>query len=164
VRVENPRYLRWAKHKVGTTVEVREKTVAPSLTTATTTIYKLKERTDDRVVVEVSGEIKSPDGTKIPAPPQDMVYPRWTSVPADQARSDLSRPDGTVAQRDETLTLLGREYKAKWYKSKGRVDAGETVTETWVVDELPGGIAKSVHTIPSIKKSVSSEVVRVTTE
>ena len=164
VRVENPRYLRWVKHKVGTTVSVREKTVTPTVATETTTTYKLKSVTDDGVVVEVAGDIASPDGARIPAPAQDVVYARWATVPADRAGADLSRPEGTVDQRDDKVALLGREYNAKWYRSKGRVEAGPTETETWLVDELPGGLARSVHTIPAIQKTVSSEVVRIRAE
>jgi hypothetical protein len=143
---------------------VREKTVTPALTTESDTVYTLKEVTDEKVVVEVAGEIKSPDGTKFPTTPQMFEYPRLAVVPADKAKMNLLRPEGTTDEKDATVTVLGREYKARWYKSKGRVEAGETVTETWLTDDLPGGLARTVHAIPSQKKTVTAEVVKVAAE
>ncbi len=161
VKVENPHYRLWAKHPVGTTVAVREKTELPGTASETITTYKLKQRSDEQVVVEVDGEIKTPDGKVHSRNTQDMTYSRWLSVPEERAKRDLLRPIGTVESRTDSLTLLGREYLAKWYKSKGRVEAGETLTETWIVEELPGGIARSIHSIPASKKTVTAEIIRI---
>ena len=160
-RVENPRYREWAAHKLGTTVVIRETTVTPAYTTETKTILTLKKVADDHLVVEVTGQVKAPDGTEYPPTTQDMNHRRWAFVPDEEAKADRVRPIGTVEERGETITVLGREYKAKWYKSKGRVEAGETITETWISDEIPGGIARSVHNIPGAKKSITSDVVEI---
>src|SRR5262245_20661655 len=160
-RVENPRYRQWSAHKPGTTVVVREKTDTPAYKTETTSTFKLKKIDDDRAVVEVTSEIVAPDGTRSPTEPQELSYARWIAAPTERAKKDVTRPPGTVEERNEPITVLGREYQATWYKSKGRVEAGETITETWIVDDIPGGLARSVHSIPAAKKTITTELVEI---
>jgi hypothetical protein len=164
VQIESPHYLRWAKHKVGTTVVFSEKSVAPTYTTETTTTYKLKSVSDDKVVVEISGDILTPDGKKHSSNSQEITHSRYVKIPSKKDKKEFARPTGTFEERDDKITVLDKEYPAKWYKSKGHVEAGETISETWIVEALPGGMAKSIFSIPTIKKMVTSEIVRISTE
>lgn len=159
-RTENPRYLRWADHEPGTTITIRETTVSKMVTTTTTTNYQLLSVDTDTVVVQSTGQIIAPDGTEYPPNTQEMTYPRWIALP--KVSPDPSRPHGTVDEREEPVTVLGRVYPAKWYKSTGSVEAGKTETETWIVDEIPGGLAKSIHRIPVSQKVITSEIVKMT--
>lgn len=157
VRVANPRYQSWSGKKIGTKLTILEKTETPHLKTESKTVYQLKSITPDQVIVEVTSEIVQPDGTKIPTPAQEMTYPKMMQVDEKQADAPL-QPPGTSSSRTAELTILGKKYNATVYQSKGRVEAGETLTETWVVAEFPGCVVKTTHTIPAMKKTVSSEV------
>jgi len=160
-RIENPHYLQWAAHKPGTTIVVKEKTETPGYSTETISTFKLKSVDDKRVVVEAASQIVSPDGTKYPVETQEQSHSRWVYASSERAKKDLTRPIGTVEERDERITVLGREYQTKWYKAKGHVEAGDTFTESWIVNELPGGLARSIHTIPAAKKTISTELIEV---
>jgi hypothetical protein len=160
-RVEHPSYTRWARHAPGTTVVVRETTTHPGYTTQTTTTYRLKSVTSEVSVVEVAGAIKAPDGTVINNPPQDLRYDRWAYVTDGKAKEALGRPAGTVEATPEAVALLGKQYQATRYRSKGHVEAGETETLTWLADEVPGGLVKAVYSVPAGKKTVSSEVIEI---
>ena len=96
-----------------------------------------------------------------------ITAPEWKGeVPAGMKR--ISCPTRymvilgrTYADGTETITVRGKQYSTRWYKAKGRVEAGETDTQTWYCDDVPGGLVRSVHRIPAIKKTVTTELVEV---
>lgn len=156
-RVENPQYARWAKFPVGTVALIEEVTDASGANTTSTSTYRLTEKTESGVVVEVSGAIVAPDGTKTENPPLPLRHVRWMRKPTGDA--DLGQPNGIYATGTETITVRGKEYKTRWYKAKGHVEAGETDTQIWHSDDVPGGVVKSVHRIPGAKKTVTAELI-----
>jgi hypothetical protein len=161
-RVENPQYSRWAQAAVGTTVVLTERTSKDGqLVSTTMNVYKLVERTDTYLVVELSSPIIAQDGTKTVDPPVQLKHTRWMRKPAGNRADDLGRPEGTYATGEETVTVGGKAYKAKWYKYKGRVEAGETDSQLWLSDEVPGGIVRQEFRVPSIKRTISSELTAV---
>jgi hypothetical protein len=160
-RAENPQYARWAKFRPGTTVVVREVTTTPTFTTDTTATYRLDELTDEIAVVSAGGEIKAPDGTVHDNPTIALRHARWIPLPEGKAAADVGKPEGTFAEGEQTITVGGKEYKTRWYKSKGRVEAGETETQTWYSDAVPGGLVRSVHRIPASNKAITAELVEV---
>lgn len=161
-KTENPRYLQWAKHPVGTTVTAREVSDAPMTpTTTVTTTFKLTTLTEDRAVVEVSTETKVPGGAEYPPSTTEMMFVRWVAVAGTGKETDLGKPLGAFREEKVKLTVLGKEYAATRYEAKGRVEAGETLTETWINEDFPGGVLKSVHKIPAAKKTVTFDIVAV---
>jgi len=161
-RVENPQYLRWAKFKPGTVVTFREVSQDGENRTETTTTYTLKEVTDTYAAVETGGPRKWPDGRVFDNDSQELKHYRWQTVPAGQPKPpDPNRPMGAYADGEEAVTAAGRVVTAKWYKVKGRVDAGETITQAWFSDLVPGGLVKSVYTVPAAKKTVTGDLVEI---
>ena len=86
---------------------------------------------------------------------------RWMVKPTGKVADDLGQPQGTYATGSETITVRGNEYKTVWYKSKGRVEAGDTETQTWFCAEVPGGVVKTIHHIPNINKTVTAELIEM---
>ncbi|MGL6075291.1 MAG: hypothetical protein ACRC8S_14125 [Fimbriiglobus sp.] len=161
-QVLNPKYDFWAKHKPGTRVIFQETTVNPNKEKSTIqTAYLLKKVEAASLVVEVTSEIKAPDGTIVPSGALEMVIQRNAIVPKKRTAADLGKPEGTVSEKDDTITVLGVKYPAKLYRSKGRVEAGETMTETWIVEGIPGGIAKSVQTVVPTQRTVTGEITAI---
>jgi hypothetical protein len=164
VEVPNPRFLCWEKHPVGTMVSVQEVSQFKGQKTTSTTTYQLLKKTDFEVVVEMTGQIVAPDGTPYEPTKSQTVYTKTMNVPESQSNKDFWTPPGTTKQEKVTITILGKNYTATKYKSRGRVEAGETLTETWIVPELPHGIVKTKHEIPASEKIVSSEILRIETQ
>jgi hypothetical protein len=53
----------------------------------------------------------------------------------------------------------GKEYKAQWYDSKGTTEGGESITRTWMAEEVPGLILKAVTQVPKTKKVTTIELI-----
>jgi hypothetical protein len=161
-QVLNPKYDFWAKHKPGTRVTFQETTVNPNKEKSTIqTVYLLKKVEENTLIVEVSSEIKAPDGTILPSGALEMIIQRNAIVPKKRSAADLGKPEGTVSEKDDTIMVLGVKYPAILYRSKGRVEAGETMTETWIVEGIPGGIAKSVQTVVPTQRTVTGEITAI---
>lgn len=159
-RVENPAYTRWATAAPGTVVTYDEVTEVAGAVTRGRRTYKLVSRTEDVAVVE--SQDLNPADDKAVGEPQTLKQFRWMGKPTGKEdAADPARPQGTYATGTETVTVGGKAYPAKWYKYKGRVEAGETDTQAWYSAEAVGGLVKSVHAIPAAKKSVTTELTGV---
>jgi hypothetical protein len=160
-RVENPAYTRWAKASPGTAAVYDEVTDVAGSATPGGCVYRLVTRTDAAAEVETEGWTKTAAGGKTAVQAQTLKQYRWMTKPGGAAAEDPGRPAGTYADGTETITVHGKEYATRWYKAKGRVEAGETDTQTWYSADVPGGLVRSVHRIPAIKKTVTMELVEV---
>ena len=159
--VTNSRYLNWEKQSLGTTVSVREVSKFGNDKTESTTTIRLVKKTDNEIVVEQTSQIIAPDGTKYDPTTQALTYSKTVKLPKSQANRNLMAPSGIVETKEEEIEVLGKTYKAKFYLSKGRVEAGDTFTKTWIVPELPHAIVKTVHDIPASGKTVTSEIIKI---
>lgn len=158
-RAENPLYTWWASAAPGTGTVYDEIVDVAGTTTRGRRAYRLLSRSD--AAAEVEAKDISSDGRASAQEAQTLKHLRWMVKPANGA--DPARPQGTYATGDETITVHGKSYQTKWYKFKGHVEAGETDTQNWYAVEVPGGLVKSVHTIPAIKKTVTVELAEVKT-
>lgn len=160
-RVENPAYTRWATAAPGTTVTYNASTDVGGTVTRGQYTHRLISRNDSAAEVE-SLDVNLANG-KPTGEPQTLKQLRWMSKSGSKGDGDPARPAGTYATGEETVTINGKSYQTRWYKYKGHVEAGETDTQTWYAADLPGGLIKSVHTIPAIKKTVTTELAQVKT-
>jgi hypothetical protein len=160
-RVENPAYTRWAKCAPGAFVTYAVVTDIKGAVTKRTSTAKLAKRTEEVAVVESEDWAPAPGGGKADVQSQELKQLRWMGKPGGPAAADPARPPGTYADGTETITVGGKEYKARWYKFKGRVEAGETDTQVWYSDEVPGGLVKSIHRIDASGKVTTIEVAEV---
>jgi hypothetical protein len=161
-RVENPAYTRWTIAAPGTVVVYDETTDAAGAVTRGRRTYRLAARTEDMAEVEAQ-DVNPADGKPIPDQAQTLKHLRWMAKPTGAAAGDPGRPAGTYETGTAAVAVNGKTYQAKWYKSKGRVEAGETDTQAWYSDAVPGGLVKSVHRIPAIKKTITTELTEVRT-
>lgn len=156
--VEHPIYKSWARHPVGTTITMRSLTDSPGSRITTTTTYRLMEVRPDRVILEVR---KSSDatGTKVEYVPETQVEKRHFPLFPGVRKEDVGNPSDPKAKGRETLTLAGREVACTWYDTRGAVDAGPTETRTWLSEDVPGRIARTVVKVPVASTTITLELV-----
>lgn len=154
-RLESPSYTRWARHPLGTAVTVESVTEVGDARSTGTTVSTLAAVTDAAATVTVV--ISSQQENE----PMELSYSRWMVKPEGLAARYAGAPIGTYATAEEAVTVRGKLYKCQVYRAKGQVEAGPTETTTWLCDEVPGGMVKSVHRVPAVKKTVTTELVSV---
>lgn len=158
--VEHPAYLSWARHPVGTTITMKSVTTskgAPIETTTRTTLVALTPKSavlEIKVVSNATGQV---DEARPQRYEQKRMFPLFPGV----KKEDVGKPSNAIARGEETLSLAGKEYKAQWFDSKGRTEAGETFLRTWMSDEVPGRLLKSVIRVPATKLTTTDELVEV---
>lgn len=156
---DNPGYKHWAKFKPGTAV-TRRMTTANDVTgqkTVTTTTYTLKDRTDNRLVVEFVSSTTHWDGRSEANPPQELEEKRTYTLPPGATPAEPARAE----EGEETVEALGKKYQARWYKGRSHTDAGEASTQTWTSSEVPGGLLKSVSKVAAVNSTITTELVEL---
>ncbi|MCI0704948.1 MAG: hypothetical protein L0241_28135 [Planctomycetia bacterium] len=161
--VEHPTYKMWAKFAPGTTITQKTTTDSENSPgqTVTTIVYSLKEKTDDHILLESQATTVYHGGRVEKNPPNTVKTPRLIPLPPGVKKEDWGKPTDKQETGEEVVTAAGKQYKAKWYKSKGSTDAGELFTTTWTSTEMPGGLVKSVSEVPAVKETTTIEVVEV---
>jgi hypothetical protein len=140
--VDNPTYKAWAAYKPGTTVKV--KTVSDTAGNKSETImaYKLLELTDAKAVVEMVVTSKVA-GMEFSAPASKTDHPKTLKiVGTTPAPAPDKKPEGVVEEGEETVTMAGKEWKCKWYKTKNKTPVGDMEAKTWICMDLPGSVVK----------------------
>jgi len=160
--VESPIYRSWANFKVGTTITLRSVTGAKDREVQTTTTQRLTESNNERVVLEVVVTSDS-TGQKVENRPQTYVYKRMFPLFPGVKKEDIGKPPGSQDQGEETIELGGKKYKAQWYGSKGQTEAGPSISKTWMSDEVPGKLLKSITRVPAAGKTTTLELIEIKT-
>jgi hypothetical protein len=160
VKVENPLYQRWAKFKPGVSARIETVTENATKRIEQTTIYKLIEVTDSKVVVDITNEIRQ-EGRKDEGTPQTFTHQRWFTLPPGMKKETLTKPANVIEEGAEKVKIGDKEYDAKWYRSKVRVEAGETFIKEWYSDAVPGGLIKEENETPAAKSKTKRELVEV---
>jgi hypothetical protein len=164
-QVENPQYTSWAAFPKGTTVILRSETRAdghPAVTTTTKT-YTLLTLTDAEAVIEMRARTQRYDGAEINNPPEKLTVPKRIALPPGVSKAEFEKPAGGDEHGEETVTVGGKEYKARFSRSRGRNEAGEVLGQVWSSDAVPGGLVKSVTRTPGVGKTTTIELVEVKT-
>lgn len=160
--VEHPAYRSWARHPAGTSVALKSVTTTQGVTNVTTKRTTLVKLTDEGAVLETVS-ISDATGRLVEAPPQTYVQRRMFPLFAGVRKEDIGKPPGSSTQGEETVKLAGKEYKATWFDSKGRVESGATFTRTWMSDEVPGRLLKAVTKVPKADNMTTVELVEIKT-
>ncbi len=159
-QVENPLYTRWVKFKPGTIARIETVTENPKLRIEQTTLYKLIEVTDSKAVVDITIEIRQ-SGRKDRGPAQTFTHQRWFTLPPGRTKDSIITPANYSEEGTEKLTIAGKEFDTTWYKSKSRVEAGDTFIKEWYSDDAPGGLIKEVNETPAAKSKPKRELVEI---
>ncbi len=101
------------------------------------------------------------DGKQTRNRPQRFENPRALTLPPGVKPDQSGNVDGLIGEGRETVKVAGRDYDARWFKARSKIEAGETFTHSWSSDEVPGGLLKSVNTTPANKSSMTMELVEV---
>jgi hypothetical protein len=157
--VDNPQYKQWAPFPVGTTLTRRMTTDSAKSEgmTVTTFVFKITEKTADAVVVESEATTEYHGGRVDKNPSVTNRYPRRVALPDGIQKEDWGKPNEKA--EEEAVTVLGKTYKARKTTSKGSTDAGQLTQEVWSSDDMPGGLVKSVSTVPKVEETTTIEVV-----
>jgi hypothetical protein len=159
-QVENPIYRNWADFAEGARVTYRTVTEAADNTTEMSTVYTLIEMTDTKAVIEIIVTIRV-NGEETANPAQRFEHARYFMLPPGVNRGNFGKPQGLLEQGAETITVNGTEYEARWRKTKNRVEAGDTFTQSWSSPEVPGGLLRSVSETPATGSVTTIELVDI---
>lgn len=159
-KVENPLYTRWAKFKPGTVVRIETKTENAAKTIEQTTTYKLVEVSDSQLVVKMTIEIRD-SGRKDAGSAQSFTHKRWFELPKGMSKDSLTKPRNVIEEGKEKITVAGREFETTWYKSKAKVEAGDTFIKAWYSDAAPGGLVREENETPNAKSKTKREIAEI---
>ena len=157
--VEHPAYKSWASQPIGTTIAIRSVTASAQSTITTTTTTKLVKFEPDKAILETS-KVSDATGKVVEGAPDRLEQRKMFPLFAGVKKEDIGQPTNAIARGEETLKLAGREIKTTWYDVKGKGDAGDTFTRTWLSDEIPGRLVKAVTKIPKASTTVTLELTR----
>jgi prepilin-type N-terminal cleavage/methylation domain-containing protein len=93
-------------------------------------------------------------------PPEKLRVVKTIAVPVGYKPGQ--KPKGVTEEGEETVAAAGKEFQTKWYKGKDIVEGGAVQTQNWSRDDAPGGLVKSVVSIPRQKQTTVIELVEVT--
>lgn len=159
---ESPIYKSWASHKVGTSITL--KTVNGSGPRAVTSLetQTLKDATPEKVVLEIL-VTQTADGITRQQPAKEFVYKKKFPLLPGVKKEDIGKPSGRSESGEETIKAAGMEFKAQWYISKSQTEAGEAVSRTWMSDEVPGKLIKSIDEVAAAKSTSTTELIEFKT-
>lgn len=156
--VEHPIYRSWAKHPIGTTITLRSVTISGGHTIVTTNRTRLVKLTASAAELETT---MTSDGTGkvVESPPQTYSQRRMFPLFAGMTKDDIGKPPKTSKNGEETLKLVGKEIKTRWFDSTGQTEVGKSSTRTWMSDDVPGKLVKAVTQVPAAKNSTTVELI-----
>ncbi len=138
----------WAKFNKGSFAKLKTSTVmlmAGNKNTMTTdTKMTLIDKTADKVVVETETSVMgNVSKTK-------MDIPLKAAAPAKPPANAPAPKMGS-----ETITVAGKSFACKTFEIVTDTNAGKTTTKTWISEDVPGGVVK---TVSSTKGAMNSEM------
>jgi hypothetical protein len=156
--IDNPEYKSWSAHKAGTTVTMKTVSEFDKMTSEITTTNKLVEVGKDKLVLETE-VVSKVMGMEFKQPATKRDVPKTIDIPkADPGKAPKAekpeKPEGTTEEGTETLKIGATEVKTKWFKAKVKTPAGEAESQTWMSDDVPGGLVKVVSKVGDTKTTI----------
>ena len=146
-KVLNPDYAAWCDFPKGTVIAVR--TVGSGSGTAYRspkewTILEattLREVSSDKVELEIRTTKREDGGNEVKSPPRKVTHARWIDAPRG------AKPKGTVEEAERTITVLGKNVKARCVRIQEEnfdAEGSIRITKEWTTREVPGRIVKII--------------------
>jgi hypothetical protein len=136
--VDNPAYVSWATHTVGTRVMLQTTATMQGITLPSSSTLTLLQTTPDKVVVEASTSMEIA-GAK-------QENKRQVEIPARVERGSENLPNDTVGTTklvgNEKVTIAGKSYDCKLVEFTGQNKDRKVTGRIWATEEIPGGMAK----------------------
>jgi hypothetical protein len=128
--VDNPRYANWAKFAVGSSATYAGEVAAAGFKGTMESVYKLAEKTDDHVVVEITSTMTMAGNKQ--------------ALPAQKVTIKSKTPKADVKELGkEDVEAAGKKYPCTIYELSGLMpQAKDAKLKAWVNDDIPGGIVK----------------------
>lgn len=159
--VDHPSYVSWARSPVGTRIVMRSRTESGANVLTTTTTTTLRAVLPDLARLEVQ-RVSDATGSVIESPPEEYLLRRPFPLFGATKKEDVGKPVGAIARGEEALKVGDREFKAVWYDTQGVGDGGlKLTTRTWICDDAPGRLLKSVTRIPAAGATVTVEMIEL---
>jgi len=128
--VDNPRYQGWAKFNVGSSATYTGEVGQGAAKGEVERTYKLAEKADDHVVVEITTTTTTAGNIKT-IPVQKMT------IPAKMPKADVTE----LAK--EEVEAAGKKYPCTVYELTNYVPKlKDSKLKAWMNDEIPGGFVK----------------------
>lgn len=144
--IENPEFKQWAAFKSGTSIVMSMTSEFNGTKSASKIGTKLLEVGADKIVLEVETATVV-NGMEFKGPPTKREVTKTIEIPkvegAQATPKPGVKPEGTTEEGTETVKIGDVEVKTKWTKYKSKTPAGEVEGQTWMSDEIPGGMFKS---------------------
>ena len=160
--VESPIAKSWAGREVGTSITLRSVTESKGRQVSTTTVDRLVSVDDAKVILERSTTVEA-DGQTTELESTSLEYRRKFPLLPGVKPEEIGRPKGVVASGQETIEVAGEEYEADWYETEGTTEAGPSTTRSWISDEVPGKLLKSVTKVPAADKTTTITLIEIGT-
>ena len=153
--MENPNFKTWEQVPLGTRIRLRtinetEGNVKKSVTNET---YTLVKKSADLITLEWTTHMVRHDGYENTVPPSEQTIPKM--IP------DLRDDKSKTTMDQEKITVHGTEYQTKTYATHGNNEGGKMITQTWISDQVPGQLVKSVTRTPDVGKITTIELMDV---
>jgi hypothetical protein len=114
------------------------------------------------MTIETKMTLVSKTADKATVATETTMMGRTTKTTADiPLKSDAKGTSQTpVKMGSETITVAGKAFKCKTVEVQSEANGMKTSTKSWMADEVPGGIVKSVSTSTgSMSSKVTMELV-----
>lgn len=144
--IDNPAFKSWSKFKPGTTITMKTESEFSKMKSEIVIVSKLVEVGADKCVIEVE-TITKVNGMEFKAPAMKQDVPKTFDVPKPkdgEKPPKVEAPDVTKEEGKETLKIGTTEVKTTWTKYKTKTKEGEHEGQTWMSDDVPGGLVRSV--------------------
>ncbi len=160
--VDHPAYTSWARVPAGTRIVMRSRTESKASVLTTTTTTTLRAVLPDLARLEVR-RVSDATGSVIESAPEEYLLRRPFPLFGGVKKEDVGKPPGAIARGEETLKVGDREFQAAWYDTNGVGDGGlKLTTRTWLCNDVPGRLLKSVVRIPDADTTVTVEMSELT--
>ena len=158
-------YANWKQFPVGTTVK-RKSAITTEVSTSVVTSFEtlgLRKVSDREVEVSRQNTTERNDGSyRAVNPTEERRYPRQFAIPKGMTVEDFGKPSRSAKLAgEETLTVLGKEYKTTVYTWTDSTEAGPLEVRVWMSDSMPGRIVRQEMKQPTLKNTTIEEVIEI---
>ncbi len=164
-QVDSPLYKSWAQFPVGTKIKIESVTMVDDNEESrveTTTTAELVSLTPDKAIVLKTEAVRSA-GTEEAVASRRSTIRRKFYPPPSVRPEDVGKPPRSAEQGEEEIEMLGKTYQAVWYVTEGVTENGKSFAKTWISEEVPGKLLKSVIRVPASGKTTTKTLVELTT-
>lgn len=159
-KIDNPEFKSWAGYKPGASVTLKTVTDFAGNKTESLMTNKLVEVGADKLVIETTTVTKVA-GMEIAGPPFKRDVPKMLDGPTGKPAATVGKPEGTFENGTEEVKIAGTAIKTKWYKFKLEKPV-QSLGQTWMSDEVPGMIVKSVTKLEGqVASTTTMELVEI---